>query len=291
MKNLFVIFAICMLLVVSSCSDDNTAVNTVQEEIERPPIPEPTYYAGPVPLKSVELIIEAVPLSDFSPIVTGASSPTPPTDYGYVVDSVYGTHGVASTEFGIYKHRIKLCIDSKVVDTPNVGFYIGGNGNPWVWTNCYPLSNQPYLQLVRYWVRVGAVERYSGSTSKTTTRSTTRGTTETSASEFTKTLGIETSVSGSWFVDFEVKVKTEFSWSESHETSISEEETYEESFTISSPENQNIVYCVWQLVEEYRVVGTDGELFTDPNYLFDDESNSIICPTNETVPMTTYFDN
>ena len=62
-------------------------------------------------------------------------------------------------------------------------------------------------------------------------------------------------------------------------------------YTISCPENKNIVYCVWQLIEEYRVVGSDSDFFTDPNYLFDNTYNYTVCPTAELVPMTTYFDN
>jgi hypothetical protein len=273
-----------------SCSDDKSMNNTDDPvNRDRPPIPEPTYYSGPVPLKSVEMEIETVPLSDYSPWITCAASANPAA--GYVPDSLYCTAGTGADSLGIYSHRTLLLNSDTAVAAPIVGFFQGGNGNPWNWCTGKPLSNQPYLQLVRYWVRIGDVERYAGSTSKTTTRTTTRGTTETSASEFTKTLGIEASVSGSWFVDFEVKVKTEFSWSESHETSIMQEESYEESFTISSPENKNIVYCVWQLVEEYRIVGVDGGEFTDPNYDFDPDYESAACPTSELVPITTFFDN
>ncbi len=153
-----------------------------------------------------------------------------------------------------------------------------------------PLSNKPYLQLVRYWVRVGDVERYSGNTSKTVTKSTTLGITEKSASSFSKTLGIETTVAGSaMYVDLELKIKAEFTWTQSHETSIRKEQQLIETFTISCPEDKNIVYCVWQLYEEYRVVGADGELFTDPNYVFDHTDHTAVFPTREMAPLTTYF--
>lgn len=288
MKSILRCLLIGLVCLFIGCSDDDNPVDNSDPVVDRPLIPEPTYYAGPVPTKSVEMVLETASLSDYSPWVSGAKSWTPPA--GYVPDSIYETYtGVYPHDVGIYSHRYALLIDDVVVDTPSIGFFIGGIGNPWVWAPSYPISNQPYLQLVQYWVRIGDVERYSGNTSTTTTRTTTRGTTETSASEFTKTLGIEASISGSWFVDFEVKVKTEFSWSESHETSIMQEESLSESFTIDCPTDKNIVYCVWQLVKEYRIVGTDGNFFTDSSYFFDNNFNSAMCPTSELVPMTTYF--
>ena len=69
------------------------------------------------------------------------------------------------------------------------------------------------------------------------------------------------------------------------------EEAFQESFTISCPVDRNIVYCVWQLVEEYRIVGDNGGLFVDQNFLFDNKYHSTLLPTRELVPMTTYFKN
>ena len=289
-KAVLLLLSVAMLFGLIVCSDDN-GTNPPDEERDRPPIPEPTYYAGPVPTKSVEMVIETVTLGDYMPRVICASSPTPPEGYGYVPDSVYCSMDQSATH-AVYPTRVLLMADDTVVTAPEMGFFIGGNGNPWdFYVPCNPLESQPYLQVVRYWVRVGDVERYAGGTTTTITRTTTRGTTETSASEFTKTLGIEASISGSWFVDFEVKIKTEFSWSESHETSIMQEESYEESFSIAAPEAKNIVYCVWQLVEEYRIVGLNGGDFTDPHYEFDPAYHTAACPTSELVPVTTYFEN
>lgn len=97
---------------------------------------------------------------------------------------------------------------------------------------------------------------------------------------------------GSWFIDFSVTVKTEFSWTQSQEISITEEETLEESFTITCPENKNLVYCVWQLIDEYSIVDSTGtEIFTAVKFVFDDEVLMSSIPTEDLVPMTTYFDN
>jgi hypothetical protein len=86
-------------------------------------------------------------------------------------------------------------------------------------------------------------------------------------------------------------LRTEFSYSSSTSLTVSEEETVEESFTIACPDNMNIVYCVWQLVDEFRIIGADGELFTDPNYRFTSGTNIAVVPAPEFVPVTTYFAN
>lgn len=66
-------------------------------------------------------------------------------------------------------------------------------------------------------------------------------------------------------------------------------ETVNETFTISCPDNKNIVYCVWQLIDEFRIIGVDGEEFTDPYYKFTPGSHLAVCPTPEYVPMTTFL--
>ena len=98
-------------------------------------------------------------------------------------------------------------------------------------------------------------------------------------------------VSGGLFVNFSATLSAEFSYNSSTSITVSEEETVEESFTISCPDNQNIVYCVWQLVDEFRILGPGGEFYEDPNYRFTPGSHLAVCPTAEFVPMTTYFDN
>lgn len=306
MKTLMRCGALCLFCVflVLSCSDP--VGDGGDADADRPAIPEPAAYSGMVPAMSAKLIVQTVPLSDYSPVVIGAT-PRYGCDVNvrrsdidlryynhYAADTLYTAWAPGDT-IGIKAERKELLVDGEPVIGQMFLCYCQSSppqpGPYWYAWSSKPLTSQPYLQLVRYWVRVGDVERYSGNTSKTTTRSTTRGTTETSASEFSRTLGIETTISGSWYVDLELKVKAEFSWKESHETSIMHEETFGESFTIACPENKNLVYCVWQLIEEYRIVDENGDFFTDPDFLFDDAYHSTICPTRELVPMTTYFGN
>ncbi|MHB9028877.1 MAG: hypothetical protein ACYC9O_08920 [Candidatus Latescibacterota bacterium] len=306
MKTLLRIIALGLVCILFGCSDDNPVNDDSRNTPDRPSIPEPSSYAGAVPASSEKIIVETAPLSDYTPFVIGAA---PKWDSGQItvrrvdINLKYYNHYFAGTLYkawapgdtiGIKADRKDLVVNGEIVTDAHFLCFLQSiprQKDPYwyVWTGL-PLSNKPYLQLIRYWVRIGDVERYSSGTSKTTTRTTTRGTTETSAKEFSKTLGIESTVSGNAvYVDLELKIKTEFTWTESQETSIMKEETFQESFTITPPDDRNIVYCVWQLYEEYRVVGTDGEIFTDPNFIFDNKYHATVFPTRELVPMTTYF--
>ncbi len=283
-----VLFAIiCLTLVFTAgCGDDAVAPEVLEEVLDRPAIPEPTYYSGPVPDKSMELVLKTVALSNY---VASA-------------DSVYPRPGWCCSGcdfecqfFPTYPgpNRIRL-VDGDTIVTNGDSLLTDVTYIPhssYGYMGCNPLSATPYLQHIRYWVRLGTVERYSGSTSVTVTRSTTRGMERTEAEEFGMSIGMEASVSGGLFVEFSMTLRTEFSYSSSTSLSVSEEETVEESFTITCPDNRNIVYCVWQLVDEFRIIGVDGEEFTDPNYVFPAGSHLAICPAPEFVPMTTYFDN
>lgn len=281
---LAIVAASCLF---AACGDDDSITGTDQTDLDRPPIPEPTYYAGPVPQRSMELILKTVPLSNFvaaaDSIWTQWCCDTPGCDFGCEFYPTYPGH-----------NRLRLVENDSITtntDSLTTDVYYNPAMTNWGPMLCYPLSSHPYLQHVRYWVRLGDVERYSGSTSLTVTRSVTRGVERTEAEEFGMSIGMETTASGGFFVDFSVTLRTEFSYSSSVELSVSEETTTEEAFTISCPDNKNIVYCVWQLVDEFRIIGVDGQVYSDPNYRFFGPSLTAICPSNEFVPMTTYFDN
>lgn len=279
---------ICLVLVITAgCGDDAVAPEEPEEVLDRPPIPEPTYYSGPVPERSMELVVKTVPLSNY---VASADSVWPPP--GWCCESgcdfackFYSTFPGPNRIRLVESDTIVTHSDSLLTDVTYIPHL--GTGD----MGCNPLSSTPYLQHIRYWVRLGIVERYSGSTSVTVTRSTTRGMERTQAEEFGMSIGMEVSASGGLFLTFSATLRTEFSYSSSTSLTVSEEETVEESFTISCPDNRNIVYCVWQLVDEFRIIGVDGEEFTDPYFMFAAGSHLAICPTPEFVPMTTYFDN
>ena len=276
------------LSLAAGCGDDAVAPEEEQQEVlDRPPIPEPTYYSGPVPEKSIELIVKTVRLSNY---VASADSIWPSPGWCCTGPGCDFECRVLGTFPG--PNRIRL-VESDTIIThadslmTDVTYDEWSNGP----MGLNPLSSAPYLQHKRYWVRLGNVERYSGSTSTTTTRTTTRGIERTEAEEFGMSIGMEATASGGLFVEFSVTLRTEFSYSSSTSLTVSEEETIEESFTIACPDNMNIVYCVWQLVDEFRIIGADGELFTDPNYQFTAGTNIAVVPAPEFVPVTTYFDN
>lgn len=279
--------ACCLVLgimMAAGCGDD-TVAPPEEKTTDRPAIPEPTYYSGPVPEKSLEMVVKTVPLTNF---VASVDSLIPP----YCCD--HSGCDFNCKFYGTYPgpNRIKLVKDRTIIsdlDSLETDIYYHPGGS-WGLINGAPLSSTPYLEHVRYWRRLGAVERYSGSTSTTVTRSTTRGVERTRAEEFGMSIGMETSVSGGLFVDFSMTLSMEFSYSSSTSLSVSEEETVEESFTISCPTDKNIVYCVWQLVDEFRIIGVDGQVYSDPSYVFTDNTLEAVSPTSEFVPITTYFD-
>ncbi|HSG29517.1 MAG TPA: hypothetical protein VLA34_13640 [Candidatus Krumholzibacterium sp.] len=277
-----------LLVLGPGCSDNTVEPDGNDLPLDRPAIPEPTYYSGPVPEKSLELIVKTVELSNY---VASVDSLWPHPGWCCEDGCDFDCRFYA-TRPG--PNRIRLIDADTVVtygDSLKTTVYYDQSGIYYGIMSAAPLSSIPYLQHVRYWARLGIVERYSGSTSETVTRSTTRGIEQSQAEEFGVSIGMEASVSGGFFVDFSVTLRTELSYSSSSSLTVSEEETVEESFTITCPDNKNIVYCVWQLVDEFRIIGVDGEEFSDPSFYFHPGSHRAVCPLPEFVPITTYFDN
>jgi len=276
-------------ILTAGCGDDGTSPDPGPSV---PDIPEPAFYGDPdVPLKSEELIVaECVP-ANFHPTVQGARFPSP--SYTLEPDTMYALvlSPEAADSSGI--RRYPLIEDDEIAAEPIIYIQVwdGERAFPVVPMRAYPLDERPILQYVRYWARLGGVEYYAGGIETSVERSVTKGMSETRAESFTKTLGIEASISGSWFVSFSMSVRTEFEWSESTETTYSSEETTTEIFTISPEADKNLAYSVWTLVEEFRFIDQNGDPFTDWAYEFDPDSiASATHRTATTVPVTTYFD-
>lgn len=212
---------------------------------DRPPIPSPESYLAEVPLTSEELVVATVPLTDFSPRVTVARD-----EEG---------NEIASLTAG---ERVALVINGNPAPSPT---FQGEAGQP--------LTETPQLQLVRYWRRIGPVTRYSGATTTSVTRSVTRGSETTRTESFAYTLGVSTTVSGGGaFVQASATVSAEFSGEFENEYTISESVTETETYEVVAEQDENLVFVVWQLVDEYRIVVQDdsGEWVTydDPAYDF-----------------------
>ncbi len=211
---------------------------------DRPAIPAPESYLAEVPLVSDELIVATVPLTDFTPRVVTAYNAE-----GNEIVTVSGGERVALVDNG----------------NPEPAPTVAGQ-------TTQPLANIPHLQLVRYWQRVGSVERYSGATTTTIERSVTRGSSTTETESFAYSIGVSTTVSGGGaFASASLTVSAEFSGEFESEYTIEESVTETESYSVAAEQDENLVFAVYQLVEEYRFVHDNSgtwEPYEDPGYEF-----------------------
>jgi hypothetical protein len=245
----------------------------------RPEIPKPTSYIGSVPLQSEKLvIIGEIPL-EFQPRVS----------------AIIGDEGERLVE-GL--NELVLLIDNRnAVINPTLA------SSPS--TELLPLEREPLLQLVRYWQRKGRVERYPAGTTTTVERTWTEGSKDESTYTFTETLALE----GGGGIDFDlwgvlkgkltVTLNIEFEASQTLSSETWMETETIDSFEVSLDDETNLVYCVWQLVEEFRFVDpvpdpVTGEYvpFTDSGYEFTEESlEPMVFLTEVVVPDSTPFSN
>lgn len=272
MKHLlrFVLFLL-FVLAVSGCEmitgseeDDPATTNG------RPTIPAPESYLAEVPLTSDEVVATTVPLSNFAARVTLARN-----EEG---------NEIASSAAG---ERIILVDNGNPAASPT---FLGNE--------TLPLSsdNLPQLQLVRYWRRLGPVERYSGATTTSIQRSVTRGSEQTRTESFAYTVGVSATVTGgNAFVQASATVSQEFSKEVETEVTISQSVTESETYEVAAEQDENLVFAVWQLVEEYRIVTQkEGEWvpFEDPAYEFIAEDiEGLVNPVDEIRNISYRFSN
>lgn len=232
-----------------------------------PRIPAPESYIAEVPLVSEEVIVATVPITNFSPRVTRAND-------------AQGNEIISGVN-----ERVALVINGNPAPSP----VVGGRSTPGI-------SVTPHVQVVRYWRRLGSVERYSGATETSITRSVTRGSSTTRSESFGYTLGVSTSISGGGiFASVSTTITAEFSGEFSSEYTVSEETTETQSYTVSADQGDNLVFAVWQLIEEYRIVRQDGTGWSeweDPRYLVTDaDLEPLAIATTELRNISYRFDN
>lgn len=254
---LFLVFAFLGCEMITGSDGD---ADEPQSTDGRPAIPAPTSYLAEVPLLSDEVVATTVPLTNFAARVT-------------VARNEEGNEIASSTD----GERVALVTNGNPTPSPTF------QGN-----ETLPLSenNLPHLQLVRYWRRIGEVERYSGATTTSISRSVTRGSEQTRTESFAYTLGVSTTVSGgNAFVQASATVSQEFSKEVETEVTISESVTQSETYEVAAEQDENLVFAVWQLVEEYRIVTQqNGEWvpYEDPAYEFSEEDiEGLANPVNE----------
>lgn len=250
-----------------SCDEIAEFLGLDVAEAGRPAIPEPESYIASVPTISEKLVIASVTPSNYTPVATSARN----SDGNEI--------------FTGQNERISLRLNGNPVASPTSGTYEG----------LMELAAAPELQLVRYWVRISGVERYPGGTTTSETRSHTEGLSGSSSYSFTETLGVSaTGGGGVGAVEVEVTVSAEFSATQTYESSFESSQTVEHTVTIAPESGVNIVFCTWQLYEEFRLVNAirnaDGEYesFTDPNYDFASESTSPMIFETPVIRSVTY---
>ena len=253
--------AVATLMFAASCVP---AVNFGPVD-NRPGIPVPDSYSSAVALVSDELIVASVVPSTFNPTVTEA--------YNATGAQIYNGASV----------RVGLRADDVYTTEPTV------EGSPSV-----PLTEAdgPQLAFIRYWLRIGDAEYYPGGVTITKERTTTRGATQTSTDTFTESISIEAEASaGGLFAEVTVSASASFTASQEFTSTTMSEESVTETFIASPPPEVSFIFTVWQLVEEYRFVDADGELYDHPRYKFDDSSLRFVFPTDEVIPITFTYKN
>lgn len=253
--------AIAVVMLTASCVP---AVNFGPVD-NRPGIPVPDSYSSAVALVSDELIVASVVPSTFNPSVTEA--------YNATGTKIYD--GVAV--------RVELRADDTYITNPLV------NGNPGV---ALTDADGPQFAFIRYWRRIGDAVRYAGGVTISESRSVTRGASQTSTNTFTESISIEAEASaGGLFAEVTVSASASFTASQEFMSTTMTEETVTETFTAAPPPEINLIFTVWQLVEEYRFVDANGELYDHPKYVFDDSSLRFVFPTDEVIPITFTYPN
>ncbi|MEZ4961788.1 MAG: hypothetical protein R2830_18310 [Saprospiraceae bacterium] len=226
-----------------------------------PEIPIVPAYAAAPPAKSVELVIGQKSLSKFSPEPMKL-------DFGGTYFHVYGIN----PKFVSGSQLIAPYFEQKE--------HVGNAGDdPWtglVWfakpqrpSKAPPVGEQvtgptlqtkPIIQMVRYWVPIN-IERIPAGVTLTTSTEITHGIDAGFSYQYSISTGF--SVGGD-LASFNMEVSQTFGFSISYNYSITTTKTKE----IAAPDDKNVAFITWQLIEEFRIVDENGELFTDPNYDF-----------------------
>ena len=142
------------------------------------------------------------------------------------------------------------------------------------------LESKPIIQMVRYWVPIN-VERIAAGVTLTTSEEITHGVGAEFSYEYSITTGIGASAG---VLSFSQEISQTFGFSVSYNYSV----TYTTTKEIAAPDDKNVSFITWQLVEEIRVVNEQGELYTDPSYDFKSMLIATI-PTNHIVQEAHQF--
>lgn len=254
--------AALLALALTGCADPYAATE------DRPAIPIPETYEGALPEESDVMVIEtaASAYTDFQPQVTAIWD----ADGNKIYSNTTGK-------------RLNLLSDGAIVTAPvnpdDAGDTVVGPG----------LSAAPSLVFERYWKLISGPTRYAAYKEISHTTSTTTSVSSTETYSFTESLSIETTVSADFlFGSASVTASASFEATQEFTETNTSSTTYEETFTVTG-QPKSCVYAEWQLHERLRFVDGAGEDYDDVKYDFDPSSVVWDFPTNEIVPVVTYF--
>ncbi len=127
--------------------------------------------------------------------------------------------------------------------------------------NGLAMSTMPRYQLIEYW-RPIKVFRVPAGVSKSATIKTHFGV------KTDYSIGIETTFGFSAGMEGLGEFSSEITLNSSYSISTNSWDEYVDTTTITPDKGKNVVFVAWQRVNEIRLIGNDGEIFQDPNYIF-----------------------
>ena len=160
----------------------------------------------------------------------------------------------------------------------------------------HPITERPRLRWYRYWKKNQCWQISEGSEHHAEWEHQ-YSYTETDATSFSETLNVSTTV-GAEFKALSSELSIGFSETSahSHSISITEVDIVREGIDAKCPMGKNMVFCVWELIDEFDFVDSQGNDYfqwpvrnTNPYYLWLESSTQIV-PHQEMVTDSTYFD-
>ncbi len=267
------IMGLTAILLSVSCGEDPPPPPAGPQTYDLPEIPTPrSYFDHSIPTTSEEMIVETARLTDFRPILLEAINQVNRREDAACADGAFSNPDCACDVGGLGVEDPWLLRDGEIVadlEAQECLYWPSRETESQV--PLKPLSERPHLQLVRYWER-GAQDCWyvDGCSSRAIEWSHTYGVTRTEAEEFGKTIGASVGFQDPW-QSVKSTLSAEFSYRVSSSIAVSEVDTVTNSRSIECPCNKSCVFCVWQLIDEYRYVDEEGEMFSDPNFVFDYE--------------------
>lgn len=235
------------LLILSGCPVSELPADDLPANT--PAVPLPTYPGESLPATSEILVYMEADIGDFEPQLDNV----PPSVIAAYPGAVWVYHDP-------HPQQRLMVDDGAIVDPVLLRIkveYSSGTFGP-LDRNGPALAECPKVRWVRYWKRLVSVV-IPHPTNYQQSHTYTEGTSETTGESFAISLGL--SASG-WGVGLSAQLTYTFN----REVTISSETSVTKTFTCESEPGKVLQFTVWQLIDEYQICDSDGDLFTDPEY-------------------------